>query len=419
MKKYDVIVIGGGTSGVAAAYISAKLGLKTLVVEKGIHFGGTITSALVTPVMHTNRLSINNEFFNDLISYAQKYNAQLTYSDGNPGWFNPELLKIVFDKMLLDVSCDILLDTEFTSAIREENNKFLVNLNTKTLSIQYETKHVVDASGYGVVAKNLNCDFLDSESSSQATTLRFIMSNIKLDIFEKWINELDSNRNVTTSMTLDGETHLSTAYTWDTGKKWALDPVFKEAIDAGDLKEEDSSYFQVFTIPGMPTSIAFNCPRIIINEDYEEELETKMLIKGREQVYRLSKFCIKYLPGFENAYISNIADMLGIRESGRIEGKYVYDIKDIIEAKSFENSALSTDYPIDIHSKDKNASTLHFTSGNYFLPIEALISKQYDDLFIIGRQLSATFKAQAALRTQSSCFSMGEAVARYIKSKLV
>ena len=51
MKKYDIIVIGGGTAGCAAAYIAGKSGLKTLLIERSIHLGGTITSGLVVPVM--------------------------------------------------------------------------------------------------------------------------------------------------------------------------------------------------------------------------------------------------------------------------------------------------------------------------------------------------------------------------------
>ncbi len=57
--KYDLVVCGGGTAGAAAGYISAKLGLKTLIIEKKSHLGGTITSALVTPAMKSNTQNIN------------------------------------------------------------------------------------------------------------------------------------------------------------------------------------------------------------------------------------------------------------------------------------------------------------------------------------------------------------------------
>ncbi len=68
MNKYDVIVVGGGTAGCAAAYMAGKLGLKTLLIEKSIHLGGTITSALVVPAMKSGEHQINTEFYKELIS---------------------------------------------------------------------------------------------------------------------------------------------------------------------------------------------------------------------------------------------------------------------------------------------------------------------------------------------------------------
>ena len=76
-----------------------------------------------------------------------------------------------------------------------------------------------------------------------------------------------------------------------------------------------------------------------------------------------------------------------------------------------------SNYPVDVHSKDKNSSTLEMT-GKYQLPIESLMSADYDNLFVAGRGLSADEMAQGALRVQSSCFSMGEGVAKYINGLL-
>ena len=80
MTQYDLTICGGGTAGVAAAYIGAKYGLKTLVVEKRIHLGGTMTSALVMPVMKSNTQNINCEFYNDFIDELKKFNGQFLLS---------------------------------------------------------------------------------------------------------------------------------------------------------------------------------------------------------------------------------------------------------------------------------------------------------------------------------------------------
>ena len=166
----------------------------------------------------------------------------------------------------------------------------------------------------------------------------------------------------------------------------------------------------------MSGTISLNCPRILIGEDIDPLNPYDMsnaLIKAREQIWRIYSFLRKYFPGFEEAYISNIADMVGIRESRRVQGQKIYTKNDILSGTSIKNPVLHADYPIDIHSYKKDSSTLQHSSVDYELPIECLMSSDYDNLFIAGRNVSADFSAQAALRIQTSCFSMGEAVAKY------
>ncbi len=413
--KYDVVIFGGGTSGIACAYIAAKKGLNTLLVEKTDVLGGAITQGLVVPSMKVNTKGINNEFFTDLKAFAAKYNANYTYIDSNDAWFNPELLKIVFDDMLASVSCNVLFSTQVQNISKQDC--FSITLSHKMLSIYVEANYIVDATSNAEIFKILKLDFQTESENKQAATLRFILSNINLKIFSKWISELDNDRNVTTVVSTSDEIHLSTAYTWDENKKWALDPIFKEAVKNGDLKFNDTAYFQVFSIKSMPNSLAFNCPRIIL-ENYENLLDpfvySRALKQGRERIYRLFNFCKKYFPGFENCFISHISDTLGVRESYRIKGKYTLTKEDIINNKKFKNIAFACNYPIDIHSSSKTNDKLEYTNHTYCVPIETLISEKDENVYAIGRIISADFEAQAAVRTQLSCFSMGEAVAKDI-----
>lgn len=436
-KFYDVIIIGGGTAGCATAYIAGKLGLKVLLIEKGIHLGGTMTSGLVVPVMKSGNHQINTDFYNILVEEMHKVGGQVTYQD-NSGWFNPELMKIVLDKMMKDVSVDVRYNAEVKDVKTEgkyvlslETNKEILSVYNeevdtdnnsieryKPLSVYIGAKYFVDATGNCDFSNNINCKFLEMKSEYQPMSLRFLMSGIDIEKFGKWLLEKDTDRNVTTVENIDGVTHLSTAYTWDTDKQWALAPFFDKAVKEGLLKDSDRNYFQVFTVAGMPTTLAFNCPRIPKNLNPNLVKDTsKALIEGREAIYRLSLFCKKYFPGFENAYISNIADFLGVRVSNRLKGKYVYTIDDLKSGKKFEHPALISNYPVDVHNKSKNTSTLEKT-GEYQLPIESLMSYDYDNLFVVGRGISADYMAQGALRVQASCFSMGEAVAKYIKNQL-
>ena len=415
MNQYELTVCGGGTAGVAAGYIGAKYGLKTLIIEKNIHLGGTMTSALVMPVMKSNTNNINCEFYNDFIEELKKYNGQITYSDGNRGWFNPELSKIALDSMLERVKCDVLYNTEIVDAVTENNHIKSICISAKMLSLYIDSLYYVDATGDGNFSQILKNNILKNPNSRQPMTLRFHISNIDMKTFSQWLLEIDKDRDVTSVYEVNGETHLSTACTWDMSKNWALRPIFEQAVKNGDLKEQDTAYFQIFTIPGMPGTISLNCPRIVLDKDIDPLdpfAASKALTLGRMQIWRLYCFLKKYFPGFENSYISNIADMIGIRESRRVEGEKIYTKDDILSGKTYNNPVLHADYPIDIHSYNKDGYTLQHTKVDYELPLKCLKASGYNNLYIAGRIVSADFEAQAALRIQSSCFSMGEAVAR-------
>lgn len=414
--KYDVIVAGGGTAGCAAAYTAGRLGLKTLLIEKNIHLGGTITSGLVIPVMKSGDNQINTEFYSALIAELQAMGGQVTYQN-NPGWFNPELTKIALDTLMEKAGVEVIFGAEVHNVILEnkEIKTVIVKQNILSehidklqdiLSVTIGTRYVIDATGNCEIGKICNCEFL--ENSEQPVSLRFIMGGVNLKEFSKWLLEFDTDRDVTTVEELDGCIHLSTAYTWDSGKKWALAPLFENAVSKGILKDSDRNYFQIFTIAGMPDSIAFNCPRMVEKADY-----SVILRLARESILRLSNFCKMYLPGFKNAYISNIADELGVRVSNRIKGRYIYTIDDLKSGKKFDNPVVISNYPVDVHSKERDKSTLHMVQ-DYQLPIESLMSANIDNLFVAGRCLSADFMAQGALRVQASCFAMGEGIAKYI-----
>ena len=429
--KYDVIVIGGGTAGCAAAYTAGRLGLKTLLIEKNIHLGGTITSALVVPAMKSGEHQINTDFYNDLIAELHSIGGQATYLN-NPGWFNPELTKIALDSLMAKAGVEVYFDTHIRD-VKLDGHRIksiviskemlsvyneTIEQNNKTLSVSIDARYIIDATGNCEIGKLCGCEFLDGENENQPVSLRFMMGGVDVPLFAEWLKEYDTDRNVTTVEDINGFIHLSTAYTWDKDKTWALSPLFEDAVAKGILKDHDRNYFQIFTVAGMRSTIAFNCPRII---DYTETLDvanmSKALQLARKNIFRLAEFCRIYFPGFENAYISNIADMLGIRVSRRIKGKYVYTIDDLKSGRKFEHPVVVSNYPVDVHSDKKDSSTLDMVQ-DYELPIESLMSADIDNLFVAGRCLSADYMAQGALRVQASCFSMGEAVSKYIKSNL-
>lgn len=423
---YDLIVVGGGTSGCATAYTAGKKGLKVLLIEKNTYLGGSMTGGLVIPMMLNNAKRENLSFYENLLSCSKKFAASVTYCDGNDGWFNPELLKCALDDMMSDANVKVYFDTQLFSACTENNvkndkeNDFIKEEKTissilcihRGLSLSFESKYFVDATGDGNLSILCGCQNLTKNDEKQQTSLRFILGNVNKRKFADWILNLDKDRNVTSVCEAENDVHFSTAYTWDTNKDWALKPFFEEGIDKGIISEEDSSYFQIFSVANMPGAVAFNCPRLFNDDDLTPVNTSKCLQEGRKRILRISAFVKKYFPGFENAAIINIADLLGVRASRRIECEQIKTVNAISD--SVNSPILSSDYPIDIHAKDKNSSSLKNMEEPCRLSIENLKAKGIKNLYTVGRCLGADFFCQAALRIQINCMSMGEAAAKEI-----
>ena len=414
MEKFDICITGGGISGCACAYIATKLGLKTLLVEKNNYLGGLMTGGLVIPAMKTASENINTEFFEDLISFSKKYNAQIEYKDKNRGWFNPNLLKIVLDDMLSSAGVKILFECGPDKVHVKNNSVSSIDFISDILSVSIEAKYYVDATGSSKIFQLLNEKFLDENIKKQPPSLRFIMSGVNILKFKDFLLKYDKNKDVTNFVKINGAIHLTSAYTWD-DKNWGLKPLFDKALKNGDLTLQDTSYFQVFTVAGANGSVAFNCPRL---EDYNP-LDifnySEKLIAARASIYRLSEFMKKYFDGFQNAYISQIADLTGHRDGNRIISEKTVTKDKLLSGNKPDNPILCGDYPIDVHSNNKNDSKL-IKTGKYYIDIKPLKSKNYKNLFAVGRNIGADKFAHGALRIQISCMSMGEAVAKYINN---
>ena len=416
--NYDVIICGGGTSGCACAYSCAKFGLKTLLIEKNNFLGGLMTGGLVVPVMKSSSNNLNCDYYNKLVKTAKKFNAQITYKDNNDGWFNPEILKIVIEDILTEneikKNLDILLETQIFSV--NKNNSLIkdIVLNSNLLSLPIVSTYYVDATGSGEFSILAGCSILNDKSEHQQNSLRFILDNVNFSEFSDFLINLDDDENITNIYRneINSDVNFTTASTWDENTFWKLDKFLKSGVENGLLLPNDRSYFQIFSVAGTNSKVAFNCPRIsnYANNPY---MASNELIEAKKAIWRIYKFEKKTFPGFENSQISNIATQTGIREQNRIKTKYHYTKNDLISGKKFENNVLEANYGIDVHTNDKKSSIIQ-VSQSYQLPIETLMSYDYDNLFIIGKPIGADFYAHSALRVQKSCMSMGEGVAKYI-----
>ena len=407
--NYDVIVIGGGTAGSTAALAAAREGARTLIVERNSYLGGSASGGQVTPMMHdgidpAEGHSSINELIKDCLSregYAADDHC------GNNGWFHPEMLKFTLEELLLQAKVSILYLTELIDTVVENHTITGVLIHNKTGLQLIRGKVYIDCTGDCDVACSCGLPLFVGEEAThrnQSMSLRFMVGNVEIRKLKEFLHSI-------------GEPDYLNYPLAEIASEWKsatpLSNVFRQGRDEHRITYEDGIYIQAFAVPGMPGVMSFNCPEI---SEIQDALHTasvsRGLIIGRERIKRLFRFVKEALPGFEESFLLSVADMPGIRESRRIQGRYVLSEADYIARAKFEDGIARTAYPIDIHgcTEQYGEEMRPLAKGEYFeIPYRCLVTEEIENLIVAGRGISSTFIAQSSIRIQPTCRALGEA----------
>ena len=402
----DLIVVGAGTAGSAAAIAAADQGLKVLLVEQSGSAGGSGTIGLVTPLMSTHIKG------NPMCSYVgQEINrrmVELGAALGDGSAFDPGMLVFVLEQMLLERGVNMLLHTTLSGVTLKDGRVDSLELITKAGKATASARVYVDATGDGDLCMLAGLPMLHGDEETgknQPVSLRYVVGGVDKKAFAAFLNSLGAN--VTPEF-------MSGATTRGDGRTWPMDPVMDKAIAAGDLDYDDAVYWQFFSLPGREDCIAFNCPEFFDLHDADDpENMTFVQLKGKQRILRHLLFYRKYCPGFEKAYISAISAIVGMRESRRAVTDYVITAQDLLSHRKFDDAICQSNYPVDVHGRKLNCTNIASTNPDekpfYEVPLRCLIVKGADNLMVAGRNLGAEFVAQSSIRVIPTCRAMGEA----------
>jgi hypothetical protein len=133
--------------------------------------------------------------------------------------------------------------------------------------------------------------------------------------------------------------------------------------------------------------------------------------EGRRQCWNVFQFIRETTPGFENAYIVEIAPQLGIRETRRIRGEYVLTEHDILACRDFPDTIGVQGWPVEAHVKGdvKFVFAAPGSRGYNQIPYRIIVPQKIDNLFVVGRCASMSHEGQSSARVSGPCFVMGQA----------
>jgi len=381
MKKYDLCVVGGGLTGVAAAVVAARRGLSTILVEKSGCLGGAMANCLVYPFMQYRTNTENGEkLLVDGIFTEMREKSKTVKGFGTTYKFDTEDFKFALDDMVLEAGVDVLFHAALFEVVNNGRNIEKIRLAVKSGVMEIEADFFIDASGDGDLFAFAGCEYQlgrEADGLCQPMTTCFRMTNVDV---EKFVED-----------------------------KPRLQELYKQEKAAGKIKNPREDLL-IFLTP-TDNVLHFNTTRIVKHDPTDPIAVSNAEITARAQIREMVAFLKENSEAFKNASISDIAADIGVRESRKLVGEHVLTVEELKACTKFDDAIALGNYDVDIHNPE-GAGTSHymFAPGEYYsIPYRSLLPKELDNLLVAGRCLSATHEAQASVRIMPICAAMGEA----------
>ncbi|MBQ8408073.1 MAG: FAD-dependent oxidoreductase [Clostridia bacterium] len=392
-REYDVIVIGGGPSGVSAAVASARRGAKTLLIESTYSLGGMATSGLVTSFapFDDGIRRISCGIAEEIVRASNK--ATFGVDEDDLGWLpiSPEDFKMILDKMVTDSGADICFGTVICGADSERGVvKSILGANKNGLC-RYRAKAFVDCTGDADVAAFAGAEFVtgDRNGETQPATLCFILSGVNDETFRQPI-------------VYGGNPASPIHKIRALGDKYPLITDDHLCVDK--------------IAPGV---VAFNAGHVPVLDYTSNADVSKSIMLGRRVARQFRDALAEVDPEtFGNAYLVSTAPNLGVRETRRIVGEYSLTVDDYLARRTFPDEIARNCYFIDIHTttmhtlhgEEADKERCYYEPGeSHGIPFRCLIPKGYSNLLVAGRSISCERAVQASIRVMPNCFTTGEA----------
>ena len=387
MKKYDLIVVGGGFSGVCAAIAAARGGMKVLLCEKTNALGGAAATMLVMPFMpNATKLEdgsvreLSRGIFDEILKKLQEY----PYFNGCPkrSHFDEEVVKLVLNRMCIEEGVELLFHAYLCEVEREGNCVKGATFATVGGPVTLYADYFVDATGDAILSTLAGCPTelgRKADSLCQPMTLCFRMGGVDVKRFHE-------------------------------KKRSVVNVEYKAAQARGEISNPREDVLTFATLHS--DVLHLNTTRVVKMDPTDPFAVTKAELVAREQAFEMLRFLRSLTDcGTENAYILSTAMEIGVRESRKVVCEHMLNENELKDCTVFEDAIATGNYDIDIHNPEgSGTSHYYFKPGEYYtIPYRSLIPVGMENLLVVGRCIGATHEAQASIRIMPITATLGEA----------
>jgi FAD-dependent oxidoreductase family protein len=388
----DVVVVGGGSAGLAAAIAAAQSGARTALLERYGFFGGNAVSAWVGTVCGLYRKA--GESFEVVCGgFAERWAEGLKaggaavgpvpYKESAVLLYVPWAYKWQADHWVTaETSLTPLLHATVTEVVREGRSIRAVIIGSKRGPLAVQGKIFIDASGDADLAFHAG---LQTDSGGpgqrQFPSMQFVMQNV--DVQAAYAAGLDRLNELIATEGQKPE--------WDLSRSGgAVLPTFRTG-----------------EVLGAMTRIGVEGHAPDMTDPFEA---TAAEIAGRAEADKAGRFLKEHMPGFAEAFFADTPTQLGVRETRRAVGDYLMTGEDVLGAARFDDAIACGAWPQEFHVEGKGTEWRWLEPGAYYqIPFRSLVAAEVDNLLLAGRCISATHEALASTRVIAPSMAQGEA----------
>ena len=403
LEKTDVLVVGGGPSGISAAIASSRAGANTMIIDKFGCLGGVITTVgMETIGWYRYEGTIDCEGIGiEMERLAENMGASRKWAYNDSQCLDAEYFKIIADKLIEENNVKCLLHTLVVDVIVQENIIKGVIIETKLGRNAILAKRVIDCTGDADVAYLSGAQFRQNKlEDKMGVTTVFNCSGVDTEKFKKYTED-------------QKKTYKDWGQSWcqNTSEENSKLPTpflgeeFKNASEKNIIPKSSSNIsgsWSSLTNAGEATNLNLvHMKNIDCTNVYDL---TKAEIEGRKETLNALQGLKTMVPGFENARLRNFGMTLGTRDSRKIMAEYNLTKNDVLGEARFKDSIGIFPEFLDGY----NVLTLP-TSGRYFhVPLRCMIPLKIENLLVAGRCVAGDNYSHAAMRNMMACTVTGQ-----------
>ena len=407
--KYDVIVAGAGPGGLPAAIASARMGMKTLLLEQSAILGGLAVSSmpLLGYVDRSGRCVLGG-IPGEIVSRLDRKKATRGHvtdpTSASLTIINPNWMRVLAFEMCREAGVETRLYSRLTD-VQVKNGRICgVTACAIEEDVTYDTTMLIDATGNGT-AIHFSGAHYSRNASLQPGSLEFTIGNVNIPAFLRYLREHPEDAELpdTYGVTQTMEQFNSRQGFGITG----FLPVIERARAAGDYIIPRDCIVLVTT--NEEGELHCNSTRVIDVDPTSTESMSNAEFEGHRQVESLIHFFRKYIDGFENCTLAYIAPFFGIRETRRIAGISTLTGESVERCLVPEDTICLAGYNFDVHLPGSVKTSIQPVAHAVGIPYGCLVSENVDGLLASGRYISASNDAYGRSRIMGTCMGVGEA----------